>query len=240
VLLQRTAVIMSTRVLIVAQLAVIGFMVAALSPIKVTAQDSSNATMAVNTTETGTTSQTASVQLSVGVWDVLKLVQSKVEDDTTIAFINNSGTTYRLSASEIVYLRGQGVSDRVLTAMLNQRSKTPVAAVPSFSAEPSASTSFSAPAPATTAPPAPVQTSNTYVAPAPVYAQASTVYVAPPTPAYYPDYGYYYPPVSLSFGFGFGGYYGWHGGYHGHGGYYGHGGYGGGGYHGGGSHSGHH
>lgn len=109
------------------RLAVIGLMVGALSAMNVTAQDSSKATPPSESLATATVSQTSPVQLSPGVPEVLKLVQSKIGDDTIMAFINNSGTTYSLGVSEIIYLREQGASDKVITAMLNQRSKPPVA-----------------------------------------------------------------------------------------------------------------
>jgi len=47
-----------------------------------------------NATET----KAAPVQLSVAVWDVLKLTQSKIADDTLIAFVNNSTAAYNLGA----------------------------------------------------------------------------------------------------------------------------------------------
>src|SRR3954470_19500698 len=70
--------------------------------------------------ETITTSQTAPA-LSYGAANVLKLAQAKVGDETIIAYIDKSGQGYgSLGASEIIYLRDQGVSDRVLTTMLAQ------------------------------------------------------------------------------------------------------------------------
>jgi len=201
------------------QLAVMGLMLAVLPAMTVAAQNSPNTTPAPN--------QTAPVQLSVEVWDVLKMVQSKVPDETILAYINNSGRTYNLGPSEIIYLREQGASEPVLTGMLNHRSTgTAPVMVPSVPV-PTATPPPASPAPAVTE----VAPSQPPVAttPATTYVQPSTVYVAPPAPVYsyyYPSYGYYYPypyyryypyspSVSLSFGFGFGG---WHGGHGGHGG----------------------
>ena len=217
----RIAVFMKKQISIGPRLAVIGFMVAAVSAINVTAQDASKATTAPNSAETAAVSQTTTVRLSPGVPDVLKLVQSKIGDDTIIAFINNSAATYSLGASEIIYLREQGVSDSVITAMLNQHSNTPVATAPVTTA--AVATAPASTAPMATAPADPAQSSTAYAPAAPAYTQPSTVYVAPPAPAYgyypdyyssyyYPYYGDYYPPVSLSFGFGFGGH---RGGFHG-------------------------
>ena len=211
----------------------IGFLAAALSASNASAQDSSTA--ASGNTEATTTSPQP-VQLSAGVQDVLKLVQSKIGDDTILAFIHNSGAAYRLGASDIIYLRGQGASDAIITAMLNQHGNTPVAPAPAVAA------------PVTTPRAAPPQSSAGYVAAAPTYVQPSTVYAASPAPDYsyyyqnygyyypysgyyYPYYGYYYPSLSLSLGFGYGGYYGYYygGGYHGGGDYHNDGGYHGGG-----------
>jgi hypothetical protein len=186
-------------------------------------------------------------QLSYGVPQVLQLVQAKVSDGIIVSYIQNSGTIYSLTASEIVYLKQQGVSDNVLNAMLNQRSRL------AGSTEPATMTA-SAPAASAPVASAPASSDQTYTASAPpaTYVQQSappsTVYVVPDTQTYYYSYPYYsyysypyyggyysgWPAVSLSFGWGgynYGGSY--HGGYYG-GGYRGGGGSGGGGYHGGG------
>jgi hypothetical protein len=179
--------------------------------------------------------QLSSVQLSSGVPEILKLGRGHVGDEVIIAFIMNSGRMYHLSASEILYLREQGVSDQVLTAMLSAgQNAAATSAQPAAQAVPQP-----APQPAPTAPtsdwansspppaPAATQFAPAYDAAAPVYAQPSPVYAYPaPYYGYYDYWPYYLGYPALSFGFGFGG--GHYGGYHG-------GGYrGGGGYHGGG------
>ena len=68
-------------------------------------------------------SETRPVQLSPGVPDILKLVSAQVSDGTITAFINNSGRTYHLSVSEILYLREQGMSEQVLTSMLRSEER---------------------------------------------------------------------------------------------------------------------
>jgi hypothetical protein len=216
---------MKERISVRLGLAAVGLALAGLCAVNVAAEDFQKSTAASNNAEAATFPKAAPVQLSTGTWDVLKLVQSKVGDDTTIAFINSSGASYGLGAPEIIYLREQGVSERVITAMLTQH-KTAAA---------------HAPAPANTVwAAAPAPSSTTEAAAAPAYSQPTTVYVTPPAQSYvnyYPSYPYYYPyysPVSLSFGIGFGYYGGCYGGYYcGGGGYHG-------GYHGGGSHGGHH
>jgi hypothetical protein len=196
---------------------------------------SSDAATIPNVAQTAAPPGAAPVQLSYGVPQILQLSQAKIGDSTIVAYIQNSGTIYSLNASEIVFLKQQGVSDAVITTMLNQRQRVAQAA-------------FQTAPPAVMSQPGSAETSTAVAQPAATYVQtvpSSTVYVIPDTQTYqyynnyYPYYGYYpyysgwyYPAVSFSFGFG-GGY---HGGYY-HGGYYGgYHGYYGGGYHGGGWH----
>ncbi|HEX3890014.1 MAG TPA: hypothetical protein VHX90_04095 [Verrucomicrobiae bacterium] len=179
-----------------------------------------------------TAAQSASVasapQLSYGADQILRLAQAKVGDGTIIAFIKNSGNSYPLDAGQIIYLRQQGLSDTVISAMLNHPNSVLAAASTVTTASASTITTPSG-STATVAP------TVTYVQSAP----ASGVYVIPDTqtyyydsayyqPYYYPYYGWSYPAVSLSFGFG--GYHG--GGYH-SGGFHGGGYHAGGGFHGG-------
>ena len=211
------------------------------------AQYSTPAPASVEAAAPAPVSETRQVQLSPGVPDVLKLGRAHVSDEAITAFISNSGRTYHLSVSEILYLREQGMSDQVLTAMLSagQNAAATIAqAAPQPAPQPAsqpasqpvptgptADWANSSPQPATAAP----QYAPTYDAVAPVYTQPSPVYAYPaPSYSYYDAWPYYWGYPSLSFGFGFGR--GYYGGYHG--GYYG-GGYHGGGYHGGGGCGGH-
>src|ERR1035441_10518505 len=199
------------------------------------AQNSSPAPASAEAAAPASVSETRTVQLSSGVPDILKLGHAHLSDDAITAFISNSGRTYHLSVSEILYLREQGVSDQVLTAMLSagqnvaatsaQAAPQPVAQ-PALQPAPTGPTAVwanSSPQPA----PAATQFAPAYVeAAAPVYAQPSPVYAYPaPYYGYYDSWPYYWGYPSLSFGFGFGR--GYYGGYHG-------GGFHGGGYHGGG------
>lgn len=186
----------------------------ALTATQVAAQDSASPAPA-------TTASSGSAVLPFGAAQILQLVQAKVSEDTVIAFIRNSGNSYGLKADQIIYLRQQGVTDAVLTAMLSQPRNGLVSAPPAPPAPPAP-----APAPVAEAPAASTATvapTVTYVQPAP----ATTYYYA--DPYYYDPYYYYYPaygwyaPVSVGWSWGWG----WHGGYHG---YYG------GGWHGGGGH----
>jgi hypothetical protein len=133
--------------------------------------------------------------LAYGVPQILQLAQAKVTDDVIIAYIHNSGNSYGLNADQIIYLRQQGISDNVLTTMLNQPKpgSTSVPTAPPVD-------SYAAPAPVAYAQPAP----------APAYDQsapASSVYVMPNNQIYYSSYypyyyGGYYPFVSFSYGWG--------------------------------------
>jgi hypothetical protein len=180
-------------------LAVMAASVLALGASSATAQDSSTVPPAV---------ATPAPQLAYGVPQIMQLAQAKVGDDTIIAYIKTSGNSYGLNADQIIYLRQQGLSDAVITTMLNQP-KPGVAAYtpPTPAPQPEASPAL-APSPAPAAPP-----TVTYVQSSP----PTTYYYYQPYyyPAYYPVYSVF-PAVSFSFGYrGYyrGGYYGgWHGG----------------------------
>jgi hypothetical protein len=99
--------------------------------------------------------QTAPSNLSPGLQEVLKLTKAQMGDDVIVSYVNNSGTAFHLSADDLVYLKGQGVSQPVIAAMLQAK-----AAVPAPQ-----------PAPPPVANPAPV--------PAPQYAPAAAPQYAP-------------------------------------------------------------
>lgn len=201
---------------------------------------------------TPTSTENSPVRLPYGVEDVLKLTRAQISEDITLNYIQNSGTIYNLGPQDIVYLRNQGVSDRVINAMLDQRQKA--AAATTAPAAPAASTTTMAAATVPNAPTVPdaptVPPAPTYTQPAPTYIQPpvaeiqpapSTVYVIPYPPAsyayygyysrpygYYPFYGgYYYGGPAVSLGFRFGGGYGHYGhyGHYGYSGHYGHSGH---------------
>ncbi len=90
---------------------------------------SSDAATISNAAQTAAPLGGAPVQLSYGVPQVLQLSQAKIGDSTIVAYIQNTGTIYSLNAPEIVYLKQQGVSDTVITTMLNQRQRVTQAAV---------------------------------------------------------------------------------------------------------------
>jgi hypothetical protein len=177
----------------------------------------------------------AAVKLPYGVEDVLKLNKAQIGEDIILNYVQNSGTIYNLQPKDIVYLRDQGVSEKVIGEMLNQRKRVEMAAqnVPAVSLPvPMTPTSESEPSGGQ----APAYTDAGY-ATAPLVPSSSSLYVIPsPTVStayygsyYYPYYygGYYGPSVVI--GFAGHGYCGGH--YYGHGHYYG--GHGHGGWHGG-------
>jgi hypothetical protein len=181
------------------------------------------------------------VKLPYGVEDVLKLSKAQIGDEIILNYVQNSGTIYNLEPKDIVYLRDQGVSEKVISTMLNQRRHIEMAAqnvapqtVPNAPMVPEAPMV----AADNTASAQPSADANATYATAPLTPSASTSYVIPypaATAAYYgyPYYPYYYGP-SVSFAVGFGGYYGGRCYYGGHGYYGGHCYYGGGhGFHGG-------
>lgn len=65
--------------------------------------------------------------LAPGVQQVLKLSQAHMGDDVITSFIRNSSDSYKLSADDVLYLSGQGVSQAVITALLQKSSGQPAA-----------------------------------------------------------------------------------------------------------------
>jgi hypothetical protein len=148
-------------------------------------------------------------QLSYGVSQIVQLAQAKIGDETIIAYIKNSGNSYGLTVDQIIYLRQQGISDAVITTMLNQPGLGAVATPTTPAPQPAASST------ATTGSGSTITTasgSTATVAPAVTYVQTvpDTTYYYQPYYYYYPPYAWY-PPVSFSFSWG-GGWGGWHGG----------------------------
>ena len=143
----------------------------------VVAQDSSATTNA----QPAAASQPAP-KLSYGVPQILQLAQAKVSDGIIVQYVQNSGTIYTPTASEIIYLHQQGVSDIVLNAMLDQRRRLTGSTEPTMPAPAGSSAAQTA---ATTA----AQPSVSYVETAPDYTPSSTVYVIPDTQTY--DYDTY-------------------------------------------------
>jgi hypothetical protein len=174
--------------------------------------------------------------------DVLKLVRANVTEDVVMAYIQTARAGFNLSADEIVQLHNEGVSDKMIQAMLERKKQAP---------QPAISVVQQAPAPeaqqqqqplpgATQVPQQPIVVQPgtpapqvTYVQNPPVYVGAPTYVYREPIYTYYDSYPYYwggwYPSVSFNFGLR-SGYYGRYGYAHSYGGYRGsyHGGFSGG------------
>jgi len=69
--------------------------------------------------------QTPPSNLSPGLQEVLKLTKAQMGDDVVISYINNSGTAFHLSADDLVYLKEQGVSQPVITVLLQAKAAVP-------------------------------------------------------------------------------------------------------------------
>jgi type II secretory pathway pseudopilin PulG len=226
---------------------VAGLGTALLTTASVSAQSAASTNSSTATPAAPVAQAAPVVKLPYGAEDVLKLSRAQISEDIILNYVQNSGTVYSLTPNDIVYLRNEGVSDRVVTAMLNQRQRVVADAAAQQMAAQQAAAQQAAAQQAATPAPAPAYPDNTSVAAAPTYAPAyeqpqpqpapSTVYVIPDPSVEYAYYGYpyYYPGPyyyggywgpSVSIGLGFGGHYGGHyyGGYHG-GGFHGGGGF---------------
>jgi hypothetical protein len=157
-----------------------------------------------------------------GVDDVLKLTRAQVSEDITVNFVGNSGVAYNLAPDDIVYLKGQGVSDRVINAMMDERKRVVAQASMAVAAQTAAQAPMTDPNAPLYAP------SYTADSQGETQAAPSTVYVIPqqqpyayyPYPTYYGSYysGYYGPTLAIGFAFGghsHGCWSGYHGSYHG-------------------------
>jgi hypothetical protein len=153
------------------------------------AQGETNATASASTTAAA-----APIKLPFGAEDVLKLSQARITEDVILNYVQSSGTIYNLTPADIVYLRNEGVSDKVVNAMIDQRKKVAESTTP-VTPQPESPV----PAPAT------VAADTTGCAVAPTYTEpvvtevapaASTVYVIPypaARTAYFGAYSYYRP-----------------------------------------------
>jgi len=69
--------------------------------------------------------QSAPSDLSPGVQEVIKLTKAHMTDDVILAYIRNSGASYSLSADDVLYLNSQGVSQPVISSLLQAKSAAP-------------------------------------------------------------------------------------------------------------------
>ena len=131
----------------------------------------------------------APASLSPNAAEVVKLAGSGVGEDVVLAYIQNSQLAFNLSADAVLYLRDVGVSQAIITGMLNHdnglRAQDPQGQpsqyAPAATAPPPAETPGPAPAQAPAPEPAPQ-------APPPQMAVAAPTYVSSPPP----DVAYFY------------------------------------------------
>ncbi len=90
----------------------------------------------------------AGANMSPNLQEVIKLTQAHMGDDVIIAYIRNSGATYSLSADDILYLNGQGVSQPVLAELLHTRANAPAPVQPMAPPSPAPLAQPGSPAPA--------------------------------------------------------------------------------------------
>src|SRR5260370_482829 len=122
--------------------------------------------------------------------EVVRLAEAGTSDDVMLAYIQNSTSTFDLSADQILYLRDIGLSSPVITAMFSrdnalrtqpQSSTYDQKLYPATAPPPPAPAVVTAPAPE----PAPATTPAVVEAPAPVYV------TSPP-----PEVSYFYDNLS--------------------------------------------
>jgi hypothetical protein len=127
--------------------------------------------------------------LSPDLQEVVKLSQARMTDDVIKNYIASTGKSYRLSADDIIYLNGQGVSAGVINALQTAgpaNNYNPPPAMPAPTTPPPAMPSQPAPVPQPS--PAPAAYGN--MPPPPDAAPAQVV--AQPTPPPPPQVGFQY------------------------------------------------
>jgi len=129
--------------------------------------------------------------LSAGLPEVVKMHKAGVDASVLLAFVQNSPTAYHPSAKEIIYLRDQGVSSEIISALLRRggelRDRAAEAAREDRSrASPPPVAPIAQPTPVSSAPPQ-------ATAPAPVVVYTNPTYPAYTTPSYVTYSAYSYP-----------------------------------------------
>ncbi len=115
--------------------------------------------------------QTAPAAMSSSLQEVVKLTKAHMTDDVILAYIHNSGIPYNLSADDVLSLNNQGVSQPVISALLQSKANAPLPTpAPSPSTAPSYSSQPQQPA---SIPPPSVNPPGEPSTPAPAVAEAS-------------------------------------------------------------------
>ena len=172
-------------------------------------------------------SATQAPALSSGASEVMKLFKGGIPADIMVSYVNNSTSSFYLSADNLIALQQEGVPAPVLTAMmqrygeLQRRAGMAAGAPVQVQAQAAVPQYAGAPVPVPAQAPAPQ-----YYSYAPAQPPASYPYVAAPSYPVYDPYFYYDPfyypwypfggPVVFDFGFGHVGVFGGHWGGGGH------------------------
>src|SRR5580698_11052483 len=82
------------------------------------------------------TTSAAPSDLSPDVQEVLTLSRQHMDDSVITNYIFSTGKAYKLSADDIIYLNGQGVSQPVISALLQTGSGASAQAAPATPATP--------------------------------------------------------------------------------------------------------
>jgi hypothetical protein len=61
----------------------------------------------------------------LGITDIVQMAQSHISDDLIISQIRSSGSIFQLSSNDTIWLKQQGVSDRVIEEMLASATRYP-------------------------------------------------------------------------------------------------------------------
>ena len=80
--------------------------------------------------------QTTAANLSPDLQEIVKFAQAHMSDDVILSYVKNSGKTYNLSADDMLYLNGQGVSQAVISALLRTQSAAAPVSAPAPSVPP--------------------------------------------------------------------------------------------------------
>jgi len=122
-----------------------------------------------------------------GVQEILTLTRAQIGETLVINYISNSGTIYNLQAMDIVHLRDQGVSERIIGVMLEQKARVVA------EAKVEAPTAATAPAVVTPVCVAPMVQPAVVVVSIPPPEPASTLHIIPYRSASYAGYTSYRP-----------------------------------------------
>ncbi len=74
--------------------------------------------------QTSQTSPAAPQEQNLSLADIKALAKAEVADDIIISEINNTGSTFNLEAQAIIDLKNAGVSEKVISYMMNPKPKT--------------------------------------------------------------------------------------------------------------------